>query len=265
MDLDRKLGSWFPVKRNAWFDVYRSQTTLYWRQDDDIVKMIPSMHRGIYSKGEVVSQIPNNAHPIAFYQVNDRIWTHRPYRMTHIMESYNEPTGHIIRDSIDPGTTTLRTCSDASVRQTPHLTTCAWILEGKSGQLTLCAHIQNISSNTSYRGELEGIYRTIRTTVDRNYNIRRMQMWCDNQAAIKKVQEMKWTPSSMIQPEADIILATRALLAASQGDISLHHVYGHQDTRQRPSDTACQSPSSLSTTTTYEEEDADTFNEHRNP
>ena len=44
MDLDKKLGLWFPVKRNAWFDVYRSRTQLFWRHDDAIYLMIPSMH-----------------------------------------------------------------------------------------------------------------------------------------------------------------------------------------------------------------------------
>jgi hypothetical protein len=29
MDLDKKLGLWFPVKRNAWFDVYRSRPNYF--------------------------------------------------------------------------------------------------------------------------------------------------------------------------------------------------------------------------------------------
>ena len=89
--------------------------------------------------------------------------------------------------------------------------------------------------------------------MEQSFNVQRMQMCCDNQAAIKKIQETQWTPSSMIQPEADIILATRSLVAAADRDHSFHHVYGHQDTRN-PTDQDCTTPTSLSTASSKEDE-----------
>lgn len=33
MDLDVPLGKWFPVPRHSWYNVYKSATNLYWRED----------------------------------------------------------------------------------------------------------------------------------------------------------------------------------------------------------------------------------------
>ncbi len=48
----------------------------------------------------------------------------------------------------------------------------------------------------------------------------------------------------MLQPEADILLATAATLTLlPDTTVTFHHVYGHQDTRTRPRDTDLPSPS----------------------
>ena len=95
----------------------------------------------------------------------------------------------------------------------------------------MCAHIQNITSDTSYRGELEGLYRALRTAAELNPDW--VQFWCDNKAAVDKSAFRRTTPGMMLQSDADIILAIHELLRNFSGQATFHHVYGHQDTRRR--------------------------------
>jgi ribonuclease HI len=232
MDLDTHLGDWLPVKRYTWFDAYRSESTIYWRDDDVIYEMVPSMHRGMYSRGPSVREVPLDAHPISVQQVGNRLWTHRPYKMGAANSSVHDPVGYTVRDTLSAPCTLLIVCSDASTRIDTGITTCAWVISATPTQKrTMCAHIQNISSSTSYRGELEGIYRALRSTLALQPN--QVQMWCDNKAALDKAQPHRTTPGMMIQSDGDIILAIQALVTQFPGQISFHHVYGHQDTRHR--------------------------------
>ena len=244
MDLDTHLGDWLPVKRFAWFDAYRSESTIYWREDEAIYEMIPSMHRGMYTKGQIVREIPITAHPINVQQVGNKVWTHRPYSMGTITRKEQDPVGYTARDTLTSASPLLIVCSDTSIHLDTGITTCAWVISATSTQKrSMCTHIQNIlSSSTSYRGELEGIlYRALRTALDLQPN--RVQMWCDNKAAIEKAHPYRSTPGMMIQSDGDIILAIQALVAQFLGQISFHHVYGHQDARTRGG----RRPSSLST------------------
>lgn len=232
MDLDTHLGNWLPVRRYAWFDAYRSESMIYWRNDDVIYEMIPSTHRGMYSRGHSIRELPLDAHPISVQQVGDRIWTHRPYKMGATAGIAYDPVGYTVKDTLSPPCPILIVCSDASTRIDEEITTCAWVISATPTQKrTMCAHIQNISSSTSYRGELEGIYRALRSTLELQPN--QVQMWCDNKAAIGKAQPQRTTPGQMIQSDGDIILAIQALVTQFPGQISFHHVYGHQDTRHR--------------------------------
>ena len=232
MDLDTHLGDWLPVKRYVWFDAYRSESTIYWREDEVIYEMIPSMHRGLYTKGQMIREIPIDAHPISVQKVGNKVWTHRPYRMGTITRQEQDPVGYTVRDTITRPSPLLIVCSDASTHIETGITTCAWVISTTSNQKrAMCAHIQNISSSTSYRGELEGLYRALRSALELQPT--RVQMWCDNKAAIDKANSHWTTPGMMIQSDGDVILAIQALLAQFSGQVSFHHVYGHQDTRTR--------------------------------
>ncbi len=53
------------------------------------------------------------------------------------------------------------------------------------------------------------MYRTLKHTHMRGLTPGRIKLWCDNQASIDKIPRPLLCPSDMIQPEADIILATQ--------------------------------------------------------
>lgn len=232
MDLDKHLGVWLPVKRHVWFDAYRSETMVYWRDDDIIYQMIPSAPRGYYVRGAVVEELPIEAHPISVHTVGDRIWTHRSYKMGNAAVETQDPTGYMIRDTMQSYHPFLIVCSDASTHHDTEMSTCAWIISATSKQMkSMCAHIQNVSSNTSYRGELEGLYRALRATLQ--LQPERVELWCDNKAAVDKSAQKRTTPGMMIQADADVILAIHKLIRDFSGQVTFHHVYGHQDTRRR--------------------------------
>lgn len=235
MDLDQRLGAWLPVKRYVWFDAYRSETTVYWREDGTIYQMQPSTPRGYYVRGTAIQELPLDAHPISVHKVGDRIWTHRPYRLGTMEALESQPTGYTISDTLSTRHPFLIVCSDASTHVDMGVSTCAWIISATSTQMkSMCAHIQNITSGTSYRGELEGLYRALRTTMELNPD--RVQFWCDNKAAVDKSALQRTTPGMMLQSDADIILAIHELLRKFTGRATFHHVYGHQDTRRRDTD-----------------------------
>ena len=232
MDLDTHLGAWLPVKRFVWFDAYRSETTVYWREDTIIYEMTPSTPRGYYTRGPPISELPLDAHPISVHKVGNRVWTHRPYRMGPPTPSPSDPVGYVIRDTLPISYPLLIVCSDASTHLDTGVTTCAWVISATANQSkAMCANIQNVSSLTSYRGELEGLYRALRSALD--YRSDSIQLWCDNKAAIGKATPHRTTPGMMIQSDSDVILAIQALVREYTGQILFHHVYGHQDTRNR--------------------------------
>ena len=230
MDLDVHLGDWLPVKRYAWFDAYRSETTIFLRENDVIYQMTPDAHRGYYSRGQTITNLPLDAHPIAVHKVGNRVWTHRPYRMCTPAATESDPAGYGIRDTITTVPSLLIVASDSSVHMDTGITTCAWIISASPDQSrAMCAHIQNVGSTTSYRGELEGIYRALLTTMNMRPNA--VQMWCDNKAAIDKLNSNRVTLGGMSHAEADLLLAIRNLITCNDKQLTFHHVYGHQDSR----------------------------------
>lgn len=232
MDLDTRLGVWLPVRRYAWFDAYRSETKAYLREDAVLYKMIQSGTRGYYSRGTQISELPLDAHPISVHKVGNKIWTHRPYKMGTLVETTQDPVGYTTRDTLQSYHPFLIVCSDASMHPDSGVATCAWVISTTMNQSkAMCAHLQNISSSTSYRGELKGLYRALRSTLD--YHPDRIQLWCDNKAAIDKATPSRTVPGMMIQLDADIILAIHTLVTEYAGQVTFHHVYGHQDTCTR--------------------------------
>ena len=232
MDLDLPLGLWLPVPRHVWFDVYITQEYLYQRINSEIWRMRPTNHRGFYQKDRRVEIIPLDAHPIRWTQVDDQIWTHRRHHLSAIQDSPTPPPGLTVSDSISTPPEQLVIGSDASTHLSAGISTCAYIIKAGLQYIRACCNLTNISSITSYRGELEGIYRALVHSKMRQLWPRRIKLWCDNKAAIDKSATPLHTPGEMVQPEADVLLAIQALQRDSPATTcSFHHVYGHQDTR----------------------------------
>lgn len=236
MDLDTPLGLWYPVPRHTWFHVYRSEHYIYWRTETQIQRMIASPQTGFYTFDTIVDTIPLHSYPIMFQVVGDSIWSHRRYAMGTLQQRATLPPGLTIVDSIQGRSVpNLLIASDASVHLQSGVMTCAWMIsQDIDHEIRACYHIRDLSSLSSYRGELEGIYRALKHTHIRGLTPERIELWCDNQASIDKLPHPLQRPSDMIQPEADIILATQLCIKQlTHTTVSLHHVYGHQDTRSR--------------------------------
>ena len=101
---------------------------------------------------------------------------------------------------------------------------------------TACFLLSDISSLSSYRSELEGIFRSLKHVEYLGMSPTEISHWCDNEAAVNKCMASPWKPSLMIQPDADILLAIhqiRRILLANGTMVICRHIYGHQDSRKR--------------------------------
>ncbi len=233
MDLDTHLGKWFPVPRHSWFEVYKSPKALYWRNDTTLHLLKPTAVSGFYIAASEIDKLPLDCHPIGFRDMGDSIWTHRKYAMTQRHIPMIPPAGITRQESVAMDAQSLLIGCDASLHPSLRVATCAWVIESQDAQQTQAfVHLQNLSSFTTYRSELEGIYRSLLHTHDLGLLPQHIKQWCDNKAAIDNAVKDLYTPNHMSRPDADILLATTALRQKfANCTISQNHVYGHQDSR----------------------------------
>lgn len=260
MDLDSPLGLWHPVPRHTWFDVYQGEEYVYCRNDSKFIRMKKTAYPGFFVRDSVVDTLPLNTHPTTYTKIGSSIRTYRRYGISHPEEAPFYPAGHVVEDTLllsNPNY--LLIGSDASVHMEKEVTTCAWMISHTDTEfIKACAHITNISSLSSYRGELEGIYRALRHMLQRNLSPELIDFGCDNKAAIDNLNTSYRTPAMMLQPEADIILATHALTAGLPHTlVKFSHIYGHQDTRGVTAPPQLESPSSVSVVSMDFERDFD--------
>ena len=95
----------------------------------------------------------------------------------------------------------------------------------------------NISSLTSYRVELEGVYCALKHIEFLGLEPKEIDQWCDNKAAVKKCNLDTLPPKERIASEAEIILAIHYLKRKLNILIPCGHVYGHQDGKNKPQST----------------------------
>ena len=235
LELDSRLGRWLDVKRNTWFQVYRSKTDVIWREEEEgkLFQMKPSTVSGFHHIAREVTSLPLNSHPVRFKQMGDVIWTHGKY----LPANKHHPTrtaGHVIENTLlteDVEMVTLG--SDGSVHLFEGLAACAWVIHQTDGrQLKACYVLENMSSMSSYRSELEGMYRGL-VDVKSRLTPSAIRQWCDNKAAVDKYNMNIYTPSQMIASDADIILAIKHVSNQLKGstEVICKHIYGHQDSR----------------------------------
>ncbi len=198
MDLDTQLGKWFPVPRHSWFEVYKCPSTLYWRKDTTIHLLKPTTVSGFYIAAGKIDTLPLDSHPIGFRDMGDSIWTHRKYAMTQHHTPAMPLAGITMRDSVARDAHSLLIGYDASLHQSHRVATCAWVIESHEVQQTQAfVHLQNLSSFTTYRSKLEGIYRSLLHTHDLGLLPQHIQQWCDNKAAIDNAAKDLYAPSHM--------------------------------------------------------------------
>jgi hypothetical protein len=239
MDHDVPLGPWFPVARATWFPVYRTKSELYWRKKDDteLFVLTRSNTTGFYHYSHTTTILPLESHPITYQQIGNDIWTQRSYRMASMHSPTDEPAGHLVSNTLSSPTTEILTIGcDGSVYLAHEVASCAWMIaEDKDHMALACILLTDISSVSSYRSELEGIYCSLLHVRQLGLTPREIQQWCDNESAVKDCIHPLSSPAAMIKPDADILLAIHHLRTQMEKHCTIHcsHIYGHQDTRTR--------------------------------
>ncbi len=233
MDLDIQLGHWRPVPCHSWFDVYRSPTALFWQIESIICKLRSALVPGFFIIDTEIDTLPLDSHPINFQRMGDYIYTHRRYTITTPPPSSLPPEGITLHNTISNTNQSLTIGCDASLHVSLHISTCAWVVETPElEQLQAYVNLQHLSSLTTYRGKLEGIYCSLRHVHDLGYLPPHIRQWCDNKAAIENAARDLYNPSQMLQPDADILLAISTLRHKFHCSLTQQHVYGHQDSRR---------------------------------
>lgn len=238
MDLDQPLGKWLPVQRNTWSPAYRTADALYWRvQDDwDLYVLTKSTVSGFYHFSHTTRTLPLDSHPVKYQQVGDTLWTQKPYQMHKSMDVIRPP-GHVMENTLsDPTRDTLTIGSDGSVYLKDKVAACAWVItDSEDTRTTACFLMTDISSVSSYRSELEGIYRSLTHLHQLGITPLEVQHWCDNESAVNDCNRGLHTPAAMGKPDADLILAIHHIrtIIEKRTRVVCQHIYGHQDTRKR--------------------------------
>jgi hypothetical protein len=237
MELDVPLGPWLPVPRTTWFPVYCTKSELYWRKKDDsqLFVLVKSKVSGFYHYHHTTTILPLDSHPITFQQIGHDLWTQRPYRLASLPNSPELPAGHLVSNTLsNPRTEMIMVGCDGSVYLDQEVASCAWIIADEDEQTTsACFLLTNISSLSSYRSELEGIYHSLLHIRQLGITPREIQQWCDNESAVSDSKHPLITPTAMIKPDADVLLAIHHLRSHMERHCTIHctHIYGHQDTR----------------------------------
>ena len=126
--------------------------------------------------------------------------------------------------------------SDGSTHLQRRVATCAWLLHQDDGRvLKACYLLGNMTSLSSYRSELEGLYRSLLQLQQSGLTPAIAQQWCDNKAAVDKSNREVYSPRDMLVPDADILLAIRHTRTQLEDttQVVCQHIYGHQDTKTR--------------------------------
>jgi hypothetical protein len=182
----------------------------------------------------MVQELPLHSHPIAYQQIGKDVWTQRPLNLALATSPVQPPPGHIIHNTLtNPKTETLIIGSNGSLHLNDQVAAAAWVIAADTESFMSATFIMdNTSSYTSHRIELEGIFRALSHLDYLNMTPTMVEQWCDNEQAVKDTGNPLADPSAMIKAEADIILAIHHLKNRLPYHTWIRHVYGHQDTKK---------------------------------
>ena len=83
MTLNSPLGTWHEVQQYAWFSCYRTESAIYYRDEDQgTFQVFKEKGTGFYHYAEIVTELLIQSHPIACQTVGQTYWTHRRLRLT---------------------------------------------------------------------------------------------------------------------------------------------------------------------------------------
>ena len=164
MKLDKRLGKWLSVPRNVWFNCYKSDAALFWRDKEGRIHcMEHTGTSGFYTSAGIIEELPIESHPIDFIQIGEKIWTRRPLNLRAERSPLDKPPGHTIENTIcDPTCEKATTGSNGSVKLVDQIAAAAWLItHDEEAYISAVFLPSDISSCLSYRTELEGIFRCL--------------------------------------------------------------------------------------------------------
>ena len=103
------------------------------------------------------------------------------------------------------------------------------IATGTEHQIQACFLMANVNKVTSYRSELEGIFRALKHIEFLNWAPTELDQWCDNKQAVHDSMNFPYRPTDMMGADTDLVLAIHYLKSKLTTTINCQHVYGHQD------------------------------------
>jgi hypothetical protein len=147
--------------------------------------MTASKVKGYYHATGTTTSLPLNSHPITYQQIGQDVWTHRPTNLALDIEQTSPPPGLLTAKTLtEPTTENLIIGSDGSLHIHEQVAAAAWIISaGDTKHLSATFLMTNISSYTSHRIELEGIFHTLHHLDLLNITPKMVEQWCDNKQA----------------------------------------------------------------------------------
>jgi hypothetical protein len=115
--------------------------------------------------------------------------------------------------------------------------TAGWLLANDTEHMTAAVFvISSISSLSSYRAELEGTFRLLKHIEYLEMSPEEIRHWCDNEGAVAATNTTALrSPSDMLAPDADIILAILHHKRRTGINSECKHVLSHQDKKKKRS------------------------------
>ena len=195
--------------------------------------MTASKVKGYYHATGTTTALLLTSHPITYQQIGQDLWTHRPTNLALDIEQTSPPPGLLIANTLSkPTAEKLIIGIDGSLHLHEQVAAAAWIISTEDTKhLSATFFMTNISSYTSHRIELEGIFRALHHLDLLNITPKIVEEWCDKKQAVKDSTTTLDGPSMMIKAEVDKILAIHHLHNRFPFHTNIQHIYGHQDTK----------------------------------
>jgi hypothetical protein len=154
-----------------------------------------------------------DSHPIAYQQVGKIVWTQRPINLSVSTSRENPSPGHLISNTLtNPTTELLIIGNDGSIHLQDQVAAAVWIISaGPELFMSATFIMENVSSYTSHRIELEGIFCMLHHLNFLNMTSTIADQWCNNEQVVKDTTRPIKDPSGMRKAKADIILAIHHL------------------------------------------------------
>jgi hypothetical protein len=232
MYLSQPLGKWFDVPRNVLYQCYRTENNLFWREEG-LIQMFTKHKAGFYRFDRTVDDIPPQCYPVSCQWVDNDLWTHKPFHPPISLQKPPLPPGLVISNDISENTPTLKVGSDGSHFHAKKVAATAWIIAADHAHtVEACFVLCNTSSVSSTRVELEGAFWSLKHIEYLNLDPEETIRWIDNLTAVKSSTSVL-RPKSMLQPDADLVLAIQHITNQLKRKDECKHVYSHQDERSR--------------------------------